>query len=338
MDIELNGEMNGIQAAKEFSTKTDIPVIFLTSYSQDSLLQQAKIAAPYGYLVKPVQDRELNATIEMTLYRHKLDLRLKQNELRYRSLIEQASDGIFLVNPDGNFIEANTCLCNMSGFTREKFFAKKLQDLIDPQDIITNPINFNILKVGESILSECRLIHKNGTRFYVEINTKKLEDGNLQGVVRNINQRKKEEQKKELTLNRLKTLHKINQYEARDIQDLLDFSLSSAIKLTESEIGYIYFYDETLKQFTLNSWSKNVMKECEIAEPQTIYELDKTGLWGETVRQRKAIIDNDFQIASPLKKGYPHGHVKLKKFLTIPVMINHQNRCCSRCSKQGIGL
>ena len=48
MDVELNGEMNGIQAAKEFSTKTDIPVIFLTSYSQDSLLQQAKIAAPYG--------------------------------------------------------------------------------------------------------------------------------------------------------------------------------------------------------------------------------------------------------------------------------------------------
>ena len=57
---------------------------------------------------------------------------------------------------------------------------------------------------------------------------------------------------------------------------------------------------------------------------KTIYKLDKTGLWGETVRQRKAIIDNDFQIASPLKKGYPHGHVELKKFLTIPVINDNQ--------------
>ncbi len=61
------------------------------------------------------------------------------------------------------------------------------------------------------------------------------------------------------------------------------------------------------------------MKECEIAEPQDVYELEKTGLWGEAVRQKKAIIVNDFQAPNPLKKGYPPGHVELFKFMTVPV-------------------
>ena len=72
-------------------------------------------------------------------------------------------------------------------------------------------------------------------------------------------------------------------------------------------------------RFILNSWSKEVMKECEVAEPQNVYELDKTGLWGEAVRQKKAIMVNDFHAPNPLKKGYPQGHVELSKFLTAPI-------------------
>lgn len=61
------------------------------------------------------------------------------------------------------------------------------------------------------------------------------------------------------------------------------------------------------------------MKECLVTNPQTIYELDKTGCWGEAVRQRKPILLNDYQGHDDLKKGIPEGHVKLHKFLTIPV-------------------
>ncbi len=61
------------------------------------------------------------------------------------------------------------------------------------------------------------------------------------------------------------------------------------------------------------------MKQCEVVEPQTVYELEKTGIWGEAVRQKTAIIINDFQAFNPLRKGYPSGHVELFKFMTTPI-------------------
>jgi GAF domain-containing protein len=113
-------------------------------------------------------------------------------------------------------------------------------------------------------------------------------------------------------------------YEASNIQDLLDFALQEAIGLTKSKIGYIYFYSELTKKFTLNSWSREVMNECKIQNPQTEYELEKTGIWGEAVRQRKSVILNDFTTPNALRKGYPEGHAPLSRFLTIPVFLHQE--------------
>jgi diguanylate cyclase (GGDEF)-like protein len=104
----------------------------------------------------------------------------------------------------------------------------------------------------------------------------------------------------------------------------LDFVLNELIKLTESKYGYIYLYDKDKREFILNSWSKDVMPECRIAEKETRYKLDTTGIWGEVVRQRKPIITNDFQKPSELKKGYPEGHVSLKKYMSFPVLIDNE--------------
>ncbi|MBL8967786.1 MAG: GAF domain-containing protein, partial [Spirochaetaceae bacterium] len=118
---------------------------------------------------------------------------------------------------------------------------------------------------------------------------------------------------------RLKGLLSILQAKTETRQEFLDYALDEAIKLTESEFGYIYFYDEATEVFTLNSWSKGVMKECLVQNPQSRYELEKTGIWGEAVRQRKPLLLNDFGADNPLKKGYPSGHVRLRRFLTVPV-------------------
>ena len=95
MDIELAGAMNGIAAAEMIHRNVGIPVVFLTGFSQDPLLEQAKIAAPYGYLIKPVPERELSATLEMALHRRMLDRRLKEtlaelreSEQNYKTLTE----------------------------------------------------------------------------------------------------------------------------------------------------------------------------------------------------------------------------------------------------------
>jgi PAS domain S-box-containing protein len=134
-----------------------------------------------------------------------------------------------------------------------------------------------------------------------------------------ITNRKKAEEALKLNEARLESLLKINLHPAETIQELLDFALNEAITLTGSKIGYIYFYDEVKKEFTLNTWSKEVMQQCTVAETHPIYQLDETGIWGEAVRQRKPIMVNEFEAPNALKKGLPEGHVPLKKFLTIPV-------------------
>jgi len=102
----------------------------------------------------------------------------------------------------------------------------------------------------------------------------------------------------------------------------MDYVLTKALELTESQYGYIYFYDESTEEFQLNSWSNGVMKDCEIINKQTKYELHKTGFWGEVVRQKKPIIENNFERNHSLKKGYPEGHVAIKRFMSVPVIVD----------------
>lgn len=70
MDIMLKGDMDGVAAAEEIKERFDIPVIYLTAYSDDKVLERAKITEPYGYIVKPFKAIDLRSNIEMALYRH----------------------------------------------------------------------------------------------------------------------------------------------------------------------------------------------------------------------------------------------------------------------------
>jgi PAS domain S-box-containing protein len=142
------------------------------------------------------------------------------------------------------------------------------------------------------------------------------------GINQDITERKKAENEILINSKRLKAIVEILQYPSHSIQDYLDFALNKAIEMTDSKIGFIFFYSEEKKEFILNSWSKEVMNECAIAEKQTVWQLENAGLWGEAVRQRKPIVINDYQLPNPLKKGCPEGHAPLHKFLITPMFEN----------------
>jgi CheY-like chemotaxis protein len=78
MDIMLKGQMDGIQAAQVIQDRFSIPVIYLTAYADSSTLQRAKITTPFGYILKPFEERELHTTIEMALYRHQMDRKFRE--------------------------------------------------------------------------------------------------------------------------------------------------------------------------------------------------------------------------------------------------------------------
>ncbi len=171
---------------------------------------------------------------------------------------------------------------------------------------------------------ELETLRKDGTNGWMWVRGESKFDARgvavgLWGAAQDITNRKKAELSIKLNEARLESLLRINQHPSKNIQELLDFALNEAIVLTGSKIGYIYFYDDKKKEFTLNTWSREVMQECTVTEPQTVYQLEKTGIWGEAVRQGSPIVVNDFAAPHPLKKGIPQGHAPLHKYLTIPV-------------------
>ena len=124
MDIELAGTMNGLRTAETLHQTSDIPIVFLTGFSHHLLLEQAKIAAPYGYLIKPVPERNLAVTLEIALHRHSLDrqlqksrVELEKSEAKYRQIFENSPLGIFRTTLDGRALAVNAEMARIVGCT-----------------------------------------------------------------------------------------------------------------------------------------------------------------------------------------------------------------------------
>jgi CheY-like chemotaxis protein len=85
MDIVMPGETDGIEAAREIQSKLDIPVVYLTAYADKEIVDRAKTTKPYGYITKPFTERDLYSNIEIALYKHKMNKKLKDDlEVEHR--------------------------------------------------------------------------------------------------------------------------------------------------------------------------------------------------------------------------------------------------------------
>lgn len=116
---------------------------------------------------------------------------LKKVELRYRALIEQASDAIMITDNQGNFLDVNPTLCKLFGYTKEELLTSNINNLIDPDQLKNDPIQMDILRTGQPILRERRMMHKDGTIIEVEANVKMIPDGRILAIARNITERKR---------------------------------------------------------------------------------------------------------------------------------------------------
>ncbi|MBN1532000.1 MAG: PAS domain S-box protein [Spirochaetes bacterium] len=120
MDIRLSGKMDGIEAADTISSTLDIPVLFMSAYSDEQTIERAKFTKNYGFLVKPFEERDLYTTIEMAMERSKFDRRLRESEKKYRDLFESSKDSVCVIDTDLNLVDVNNTMTDLFGYSHNE--------------------------------------------------------------------------------------------------------------------------------------------------------------------------------------------------------------------------
>lgn len=134
LDIVLKGEMDGAQAGERIRMALDIPVIYLTAYSDDVTLQRVRAAEPYGYILKPFQDREMHTAIEIALHKHATGKKLREREASLRALFGAAQDLIFVKDTELRYTQVNAAMALALGLPPEAVIGRTAHDLFSEAD------------------------------------------------------------------------------------------------------------------------------------------------------------------------------------------------------------
>lgn len=128
MDIVLKGT-NGIEAANQIRDQLNIPVVYLTAYADDETLQCAKITEPYGYILKPFEERDFRATIETAHYKHRMEKKLKESEQWLSVTLKSIGDAVITTDVNGLVTFMNPVAEALTGWQRDDAAGKHLQDV-----------------------------------------------------------------------------------------------------------------------------------------------------------------------------------------------------------------
>ena len=129
MDIMLKGKMDGVDAAEYVYNRLNIPVVFLTAFGDDITLGRAKMAEPYGFLLKPITDGVLKTTIEVAIQKHKLESKVRENEEWLSFILKNIDYAVLVIQSDLKVSFANPAALTLLNKSREEIINKNVKDL-----------------------------------------------------------------------------------------------------------------------------------------------------------------------------------------------------------------
>ncbi len=138
MDIHLHGETDGIQTAATLRETMDVPVVFLTAHSDETTLDRAGRSEPFGYLLKPFDERDLRATLQMAHYRHRAESRLRKIQRWLAATLRSIGDGVIATDGVGHLTFINAMAEAVSGWTRAAALGRHLSEVF-PSPRWTDP-------------------------------------------------------------------------------------------------------------------------------------------------------------------------------------------------------
>jgi PAS domain S-box-containing protein len=169
MDIKLEGNVDGIEAARQIRNRFQIPVVYLTAYTNEETLNRAKLTEPYGYILKPFEARDLATTIEVALYKHQMEKQLREREQWLATTLMSIGDAVITTDSEGLVTFMNPVAEALTRWSLEEVMGNDLSCVFrtineKTRAVVENPVT-QALRDGTivGIENHTLLITKDGT-------------------------------------------------------------------------------------------------------------------------------------------------------------------------------
>lgn len=340
MDIMLEGEMNGIEAAGQIYSHFGVPVVYITAYADDERLERAKQTGPFGYILKPFEGRELYSSVEMALYKHKMEKALVENERRYRLLAENISDVIWTMDMDMRITYVSPSIKNLSGYTVEERINLTLDKILTPDSFeVTSKILKEEMAIeisgsedpSRALVMELEQLHKNGSTFWTEVKVSFIRspDGRpiaLVGVARDITEKRQAREKLEESYEKLKSV--------------LDGAINALALAIETRDPYTAGHQERVAKLSCDIAREHGSEEDYIQRIQIaaiVHDIGKINIPSEILSKPSQLTEIEFDMIKTHPKA---GHNILEK-IDFPwpiaqIVLQHHERMDGSGYPQGL--
>lgn len=254
MDIILKGEMDGIEVAAQVKEDFDVPVVYLTAHPEESTLNRAKLTSPFGYIIKPVNKTDLRNTIELALYKHQMEGKLKKSERFYRRLFENMLEGFahckMIFDEQGNpvdwvYLDVNHSFEQLTGL--KNIIGKRVIEAI-PNIRDVNPELFEIYgRVALTGHSEVFEIFFQPLKIWLNVSVFSPAKEHFIAVFNDVTENKIAKERIERLYRLYATLSQINQSVVRikDKKELFETICNVCVEFGKFKMAWIGLIDET---------------------------------------------------------------------------------------------
>ena len=351
-------DLNGIAFLKTVrASGNTIPFILFTGRGREEIVIEALNEGADFYIQKggetQAQFVELAHKIKKAVETRRFEAALRASEIWFRSIIQHASEYILVVNHSGEVTYTSPSYYQRGGYPENSLIGKNPLILVHPDDLerVSREFADSFDPAHIPVPTVYRARKADGTYLWVESLASNLfgipEIGGIVITSRDITKRKEAEDElyasnqqliaseEELrrqfdTLSRSEILIRESESRLRFMlgfydlarkpdKEILTYAVEGAGVITGSPLGYLAFLNDDETELRMYAWSKTAMRECSMREKPLIYPVEKTGLWGEAVRQRRAVITNDYAAPNPKKKGCPPGHPQIVRHMNVPI-------------------
>lgn len=258
MDISLEGDMDGIQAAGQIRRELDIPIVFLTAYTDNDLLERAKRVEPYGYLVKPFKPKELHITIELSLYVAELDVQRRRAEKLISTILDSSIDGFWLIDMEGNILEINESYCRLMGYKAEELTGMNIRDLIIEESPEKTADYIQQTRLKRSHQFETRHRRRDGVVVDLEVSATfaQVDGGRIFTFFRDITERKQAEKERNQLIEKLQNALA----EIKTLQGLIP--ICANCKKVRNDEGYWLQIEKYIQERSDVKFSHSICPAC----------------------------------------------------------------------------